>query len=56
MRDNDYNVCVEDPRPTVDNGLLCEDCATELNIDESTADRFRAFVTKMESQEDEDEY
>ena len=44
LKDDDYNVCIEDPRPTVENGLLCEDCACELEIDEDTADKFRAFV------------
>jgi len=51
LKDNDWNVCVEDARPIVDNGLLCEDCATALNIDVGTADKFRAFQTKMEQQE-----
>jgi len=52
-KDNDWHPCIEDPRPTVDNGLLCEDCASELNIDESTADRFRAFVKRQEELENE---
>ena len=53
LKDGDYNVCIEDPRPTVDNGLLCEDCACELEIDEDTADKFRAFMATVEVEEED---
>ena len=47
IKDADYDVCIEDPRPTSDNELLCEQCAADLNFSHDTADNFRAFMANQ---------
>ena len=41
LKDGDYDVCSEDPRPESDNGLVCEDCMGWIE-------------EKMEAEADED--
>ena len=41
LKDNDYNVCTEDPREPL--GLMCEECACEVEDEKETrAEEIRA--------------
>ena len=62
LKDGDYDVCSEDPRPESDNGLVCEDCMglIEEEVEDSKLKLTPSFtndqldqIKKMEAEADD---